>query len=56
VDTDAARARRYETAPEIIWNLTRGKSGATTQAERAIAAVALGLRARSGSTKGKPCR
>ncbi len=30
---------------EMIWNLTRGKSGATAQAERDIAAVALGLRA-----------
>jgi hypothetical protein len=45
VETDAARARRYEKALEMIWNLTRGKSGATARAERDIAAVALGLRA-----------
>jgi hypothetical protein len=40
----AARARRYEQALQMIWNLTRGKNGATARAERDIAAVALGLR------------
>jgi hypothetical protein len=45
VETDAARARRYEKALEMIWGLTRGKTGGTSRAERDIAAVALGLRA-----------
>ncbi len=41
----ALRARRYEKALEMIWGLTRGKSGGRSGAERDIA-VALGLRAR----------
>jgi hypothetical protein len=45
METDAARARRYEQALEMIWGLTRGKTGGSSRAERDIAAVALGLRA-----------
>jgi hypothetical protein len=52
METDAARVRRYEKALEMIWNLTRGKSGATSRAERDIAAVALGLRAAGTHLRG----
>ncbi len=45
MESDAARARRYEKALEMIWNASRGKTGATAMAQRDIAAVALGLRA-----------
>ena len=44
VETDAPRTRRYEKALEMTWGLTRGKTGPTAQAERDIAAVALGPR------------